>query len=408
MVLRRYGLIDYSIKAVVFLFMFWGVSSGIVGGAENETDLRSKYKGCLWGIVCADATSQLAGKKFTSSIRESLCDDIIKFSNSIISEGGFDPNKCLSSVGGTGFLKNGLQDKSTILSAYKQLLNRQSVLGGKDRNIIFTVPVTLAYSRIPAEAGRASEICASFEDPANKPLIGAGRAYSSLLLSCLNGNIKNRKNALKKAVHDCGVDLVRQRLDRVLTDEPLDPVSPDPGEMLAVVFRAWYDSKSYAGAFKLLDENSTCIQRLLLGALAGATYGLSDVPYKSWPSHINCERLEMISNQLASLARDGILLEVRDYKNRTACASDDSFGKTIPENKVSEKEKLLLLPPEIPEIPAIPCAPQIPSGPDMAPSVPTPGFETESTVISASDVSLIKKKASQNSKSEHLKIYWSD
>ncbi|MHC4872935.1 MAG: hypothetical protein ACYTFY_13920 [Planctomycetota bacterium] len=407
---------DFSCRRFYLLcFLAAAVLTSHLTAADFKKKLNLKIKSCFWGMACADAVSGAAGKSGKVSSDKFVTGSFLKYTRSIVREGGFDPAVCLQHVGGAAYIKNSAYNKESILTAYKELLGRQSALGGKDSTLLLTVPVALAYIRIPDDAYRAAEIAASFKDPDNKILMGSARAFVSLLHTVIRGNYKTRKQALRRSASQSGVTRVRDELERVITDQPLDPVGSNPAEVIAVVFRAWYDSSSYLGALSRLDKNSSPMHRRLLGALAGATYGVSKIPHKFWPGHFSCQQIEVVSNQLSDLAADGVLLEVKEL-DYTALGQNNRPEKRAmsgPEKDQTVKlkdEDMLMAPPEIPEIPAIPTVPivnQIPTAPtykiiDTSKS----SVQKQTPVNNAADVPLVKQRASYRKDAPELKLYW--
>ncbi len=394
-----------------YLFILIVFGSNCQANDDFRSKLRLKFKSCFWGMACAESVfnnNAFANKK---NVGNSFIEkELLKFSTSIIKEGGFAPDVCLPTEINLRF-----NSGQKILDAYKDLLVRQSKIGGRSKKLLFIIPLAMAYIRIPEDAYSAAEFIAYSDEPNNKNLLGSARAFVSLFHSVIRENYATREDAINRAIKDCGIDEVRLELKRIISDQPLDAISVNPAEVMAVVFRAWYDSSSYSGALMKLGKDSTFVERSLLGALAGATYGIKEIQHKYWPPIFVCQRLERTCNQIGSLAADGILLPVKNYKE---CQTANAEQNIDTNNKVpvESREKLLMAPPEIPSIPEIPDVPNVLEM-TKAPNYKVTDvnkvkinqgsvkYQHSQKVITAADVPLVKQRASSRGGAK-LKLYW--
>ena len=81
-----------------------------------------RIKSCFFGVACSDKVYAESVGKTNGSVNNFVNDDFLKFSTSIIKEGGFAPDVCLdSSMNETS---TNSKPGYNILNAYKKILSQ--------------------------------------------------------------------------------------------------------------------------------------------------------------------------------------------------------------------------------------------------------------------------------------------
>ncbi|MFH0911017.1 MAG: ADP-ribosylglycohydrolase family protein [Planctomycetota bacterium] len=261
----------------------------------------------------------------------------MNLARSLVREGGLDPIEARKILG-VAPAETG-EKESALLDACEDILGfvrngAGNGFGGLDR----VVPVAMAYRKAPEEGLRAAAVAASLERPGDVEMRAAGRALASVIMDALAEEPLPRREILRRASKAAGAQAVADEIDRVHGDDPFDAASVQPAVVLGSVLRAWYDSTSFDDALVRIGRNTGRVRGILVGALAGCTYGGHAIPREGRAGSRTFSGIDHLAANLMDLAEDGVLLAVREDASL-------SSSRTIAKES-SPKEQELQTPPE--------------------------------------------------------------